>query len=104
MPGIDFNRLRAEITMEDVLQLLGFKPTDRRGDQWYGECPMHASTARRPRVFSVNVRMGCYYCHKCHGKGDQFQLWAAATQTPIRPATIELCHQLRREIPWKNRW
>jgi hypothetical protein len=104
MPGFDFNRLRAEITMEDVLQLLGFQPTDRRGDQWYGACPLHASPGKRPRVFSVNVRLGCYYCHKCRSKGDQSHLWAAATQAPIRPATIELCHQLGRKIPWKNRW
>jgi DNA primase len=104
MPGIDFSRLRAEITMTHVLDLLGFVPTHRRGDQWYGECPMHSSTGKRPRVFSVNVRMGCYYCHKCRRHGDQFHLWAEATQRPIRLATIDLCHQLGRDIPWKYRW
>ena len=36
MPGVDFNRLRAEITMEQVLDLLGFQPSQRTGDQWYG--------------------------------------------------------------------
>ena len=32
MPGIDFDRLRREITMEEVLHLLGFQPcqTNRR--------------------------------------------------------------------------
>jgi hypothetical protein len=104
MPGIDFSRLRAEITMADVLELLGFAPTDRRGDQWYGACPLHASTAKHPRVFSVNVRLGCYYCHKCHSQGDQFQLWSHATHTPIRPATIDLCQQLGCQVPWIARW
>ena len=31
MPGIDFDRLRAEITIEQVLNLLGFEPTGRKG-------------------------------------------------------------------------
>jgi DNA primase len=104
MPGIDFRRLRAAISMEDVLQLVGFEATHQCGDQWYGACPMHASTATRPRVFSVNLRKGCYYCHKCHRKGDQFDLWADVSEMPIREATIDLCHQLGTEIPWQYRW
>ena len=31
MPGIDFKRLRAEITMEEVLNLLGFEPSRPHG-------------------------------------------------------------------------
>ena len=46
MPGIDFDRLRAEITMQQVLQLLGFEPTRCRGDQWYGRCPLPGLPAR----------------------------------------------------------
>jgi hypothetical protein len=38
MPGIDFHRLRQEITMEQVLTLLGFEPSQRTGDQWYVPC------------------------------------------------------------------
>ena len=56
MPGIDFNRLRHEITMEQVLDLLDFECIHRRGDQWYGYCPLHESEAKHRRAFSVNVR------------------------------------------------
>ena len=31
MPGIDFDRVRREITMEEVLNLLGFAPWKRSG-------------------------------------------------------------------------
>lgn len=34
MPGVDFQLLREQITMREVLQLLQFEPTVRRGDQW----------------------------------------------------------------------
>jgi len=102
MPGIDFHRLRREITMRQVLDLLGFQATRCRGDQWYGYCPLHAST--RATAFSVNVEKGCYYCHQCHRHGDQLQLWAEATETPLHPAVIDLCGQLGVNVPWVHRW
>ena len=100
MPGIDFKRLRREVTMEQVLDLLDFKSIRRRGEQWYGFCPLHESEPKHRRAFSVHVAMGCYCCHKCGSRGDQFTLWAEATQTPIRQATINLCQQLRQDVPW----
>jgi DNA primase len=103
MSGIDFNRLRHEITMAQVLDLLGFECTRRRRDQWYGYCPLHECEPKHRRAFSVNVTIGCYYCHKCGSRGDQFTLWAEATQTPIRQATINLCRQLRQDVPWIRR-
>ncbi len=60
VPGVDFNALRAEITMEQVLTLLGFQPSARSGAQWYGACPFHESASRRRRCFSVNVATGRY--------------------------------------------
>jgi len=104
MPGIDFDQLRSQITMEEVLQLLGFEPTRRSGDQWYGGCPLHESTSRRRRTFSVNVALGRYYCHECRSMGHQLQLWAAATNMSLHPAAIDLCRVLGREVPWICHW
>ncbi len=104
MPGIDFYQLRAEIPMVQVLDLLAFQPVARSGSQWYGRCPLHESTSKRSRSFSVNVALGRYYCHRCHSHGNQLDLWAAATQLPLHRATLDLCRQLGREIPWIQRW
>lgn len=104
MPGIDFDRLRAEITMEQVLDLLAFEPTGRSGPQWYGRCPLHESTSKRSRSFSVNVVLGRYYCHRCHGHGNPLELWAAATKLPLYRAAIDLCQRLGRQVPWLQRW
>lgn len=103
MPGVDFNRLRAEITMEQVLHLLRFEPSQRSGPQWYGCCPLRDCTSRRGRSFSVNVAIGRYYCHRCHRHGNQLELWAAATNTSLYQATIDLCRLLGREVPWIRR-
>jgi hypothetical protein len=92
MPGIDFNRLRHEITMEQVLDVLGF------------ECIRRRFETKHRTAFSVNVAMNCYYCHKCGSRGDQFKLWVEATKNPLHPAMIDLCRQLSQEVPWVHRW
>jgi hypothetical protein len=104
MPGVDFRRLCREISMEQVLDLLGFEPSCRRGDQWYGRCPLHESRGGRDRSFSVNVALGRYSCHRCQSHGHQLELWAAATRLPLHPAAIDLCRTLGREVPWIRRW
>jgi DNA primase len=100
MPGVDFDSLRAEITMEQVLSLLEFQPSQRSGVQWYGSCPLHESKSRRRRSFSVNVAIGRYYCHSCHSHGNQLELWATATKQPLHQAALDLCHRLGCTVPW----
>ena len=104
MPGIDFDRLRREITMEQVLDLLAFQPSQRTGDQWYGGCPLHGSTSDRARHFSVNVAIRRYHCHKCHSEGNQLDLWATFIDKELHPAMVDLCQALGREIPRILRW
>jgi hypothetical protein len=103
MPGIDFDRLRAEIAMRQVLETMGFTATRCTGDQWYGACPLHQAGSSRERVFSVHVATGRYYCHHCHSHGNQLELWAAFRRQALYPAAIQLCHQLGRDIPWLER-
>ena len=100
MPGIDFNRLRAEIPMEQVLRQLGFQPVRCHGDQLHGPCPVHGSTSRQSRIFSVNLRSGRYYCHQCHSHGNQLELWAAVRKLPFYSAMLDLCQALGHNVPW----
>lgn len=104
MAGVDFHALRNEITMEQVLNQLGFEPSSQSGDQLHGPCPVHGSSSGRSRTFSVNLRMRRYYCHKCHSQGNQIELWAAVHQLPIYEAAIDLCRALGRDVPWIKRW
>jgi hypothetical protein len=104
VPGVDFNKVRAEITMEQVLRLLAFQPANRSGVQWNGTCPSHESRPGRHCSFSVNVAIGRCFCHRCKSQGNQLELWAAATKRPLYQAAIDLCHRLGREVPWIVRW
>ncbi len=104
MPGIDFNRLRREITMERVLEQLNFQPTSRSGNQLHGPCPVHGSASAGSRSLSVNLDSGRYYCHKCRSHGNQLELWAAVNRLPLYQAARDLCQVLGHDIPWIERW
>lgn len=102
MPGIDFEVIRREVTMQQVLDLLDFQPVSRTGDQLRGPCPVHESSSPGSRSFSVNLSQNRYYCHKCGSKGHPLELWAAVNDLPIFEAAKDLCQTLHRDVPWLN--
>ena len=104
MPGIDDDRLRREIRMEEVLELIGFEPVQRTGAPWYGPCPLHHGSSARSRHFSVHVELGRYPCHNCQSHGHQLELRAAYSKQALDPASIALCQVLKREVPRIYRW
>lgn len=100
MPGVDFDILRREITMQQVLDLLGFQATARRDQQMRGPCPIHGSTSPGSRSFSVNLESARYQCFRCGSRGNQLELWAEARRLGIYEAAIDLCQAMGREVPW----
>ena len=101
MPGIDFRRLRAEITMTEVLDLLGFVIVERRGDQVRGQCPFHEPSPHgKHRSFSANLRRHLFHCFKCGAAGNALDLWARASKKPVHAAALELYDRLHKEVPY----
>lgn len=45
MPGLDFQAIRAAVSISQVLELLGFVASEQSGDQVRGPCPVHGSTS-----------------------------------------------------------
>ena len=104
MPGIDFDVLRREITMQQIVDLLPFQPSSRSRDRLSGSCPIHGSSPERSRSFSVNLTKGRYCCFACYSRGNPLELWTAVHRTTIYEAAITLCNTTGREIPWIHRW
>ncbi len=100
MPGIHFAEARSKIALADVLDLLGFAPCESSGDQVRGPCPVHHSSSPSSRSFSANLKLHIYRCFKCGSCGNQLDLYAAATGLSLFEATVALCGQLHREVPW----
>ncbi len=103
MLSLDYQLIRELVSMAQVLDLLHFVPSERRGDQVRGACPLlhQESNSPKGRTFSANLRKNCYKCFKCGSSGNQLDLWAAATKMALHPATIELCNRLALDVPEK---
>ena len=104
MAGIDFRVLRSQVGMAAVLELLGFVPRQRRGNQVRGACPVHqphrtGDPLAGGRSFSAHLGNHVYRCFHCRSSGNQLDLWAAATRQPLYQAAIALCERLHRPVP-----
>ncbi|MBM4089100.1 MAG: hypothetical protein FJ276_06670 [Planctomycetes bacterium] len=89
MSGVDVDMLRGEITMQQVLDESRFRTTHGDGDQLRGPCPVHGSTSPHSRAFSVNLREGRSYWHKCKSHGKELELYAAVKDTTVYQAASE---------------
>jgi DNA primase len=101
MAGIDFRQVRALVTMEEVLALMGFVPLSRSGVQVRGRCPLHQATSTgKGRTFSANLVQHSFQCFGCGAAGNHLDLWALATQQKLYEAALDLCNKLNREVPY----
>ena len=102
MSGIDFKRVRSQIAMQAVLDLLGFVPVARIGNRQRGPCPIHADSRPQSRSFSVNLGCHRYRCFRCHSAGTQLDLWAAVHGLSIHAAAGDLCRRCGIPVPYLN--
>jgi DNA primase len=103
MPGIDFREARAGVRLAEVLELIGFVPRRRWGDQIRGPCPLHGSRGPRSRAFGAHLGRGVWHCFRCGAGGNVLDLWAALTRQPLHAAVIDRYGRLGREVPWRPR-
>jgi len=99
MPGIDYRRLRQQITIRQVLDLIGFQATWRRGSQHRGPCPIPGCRSHSSRAFSVHLGRQCYHCFACHSHGNPLDLWAAVQRLPLHQAAVDLCQHIQLPLP-----
>ena len=99
MPAIDFTQVRNQVSMEQVLALLNFAPTSRRGSCLRGPCPIHRSADPRSRCFWVDLSTHRYHCFDCRAAGRQLDLWAAVHGQSAYAAAEDLCNRLGISIP-----
>ena len=100
MPGIDFREARSRLPLAEVLQLLGFEPRSRRGEQLRGPCPVHRSHRPTSRSFAAQLGKGVWHCFVCGAGGNALDLWVAVTKQGLHAAVRDLCSRLGRDVPW----
>ena len=94
MPGLDFTLLRRQISLPQVLDLVGFTATTRCGPQVRGPCPVHGSATPGSRSFAAHLPKNCWHCFGCGAGGNALDLYLAATRLPVYEGALELCARL----------
>jgi len=100
MPGIDYHQVRQQVSMAQVLGLIGFQATGRRGPQLRGPCPIPGCCSSSHRTFSVHLTRQLYHCFACGSHGNPLDFWAAVRRLPLHAATLDLCRTARLPLPW----
>ena len=93
---LDYPAIRQQISIQQVLKLLGYQPAKRSGHHLRGRCPIveHPQHSGQHRCFAVELQRDLFYCFACRRGGNQLDLWVAATSLPLHAATLNLCQQL----------
>jgi DNA primase len=103
MPGIDFTILRQQVSLAQVLDLLGFTPATRRGPQMRGPCPIHGSAhgskVPKSRSFAAHLEKNCWHCFRCGAGGNALDLYLATTRLPVYAGALDLCARLHLPAP-----
>jgi transposase len=92
-PKIDFNFLRQQLSMEQVLRHLGLLDKLRgRGLQRRGPCPIHGQAGDTQPTFSAHLGKHIFQCFHaaCGAQGNVLDLWAAMHHLPLYEAALQL--------------
>ena len=92
-PQVDYEYLRSQVTMRQVLEHLGRLAGLRGGGQQRrGPCPVHSQGATAERSFSVHLGKNIFQCFHagCGLKGNVLDLWAAVRRLPLYEAALDL--------------
>jgi DNA primase len=100
MSGIDYRQLRRQVTMSQVLELIGFRATWRQGSQLRGPCPILACRSTSSRICSVDRAGQTYRCFACSSRGNHLDLWAAIRGLTLHRAAVDLCQLIQLSPPW----
>lgn len=100
MPYIDFEELKHRVSVEDVMRLIGWKPSYRDRGGYRGPCPIHKS--RSPTSKSFSVSQDGFQCFTCKAKGDLIRLYATVIGVREYPAALQLAAILGVELPLKR--
>lgn len=101
--SLDYAYLREQITIEQVLQQLGYADSlHGNGPERSGPCPFHAPRRPESKAFKVNLEKHVFRCTnpKCEVGGNALDLWSRARNLPLYEAAVDLAKtfhlQLRR--------
>ena len=87
-PWVDFEDVKANVRIEQVLELFDITGLKKQGSELRGKCPLHDGDGKR--TLSVNPERGLWFCFSGKAGGNTLDLAAAIKDCSIRDAALLL--------------
>ena len=98
---IDYGELKRRIRLIALLESIGWKSTEGRGEQLRGPCPLPACSAKpasasksQKRSLSVHTGKNVYQCFSCGSRGNVLNFWQSYRTIPREKSAAELAQYL----------
>jgi DNA primase len=102
MRPVDYWQVRQLVSMDKVLELIGWRPRWCEPAGRRGPCPVHKGSDPDSRQFAVYG--GMWHCMgRCQRGGNQLDLYAAVVGKPLLEAAVELCERAGVAVPYLPR-
>src|SRR5438270_5019608 len=87
---VDFNLIKAAVTMEMLIVQYGITGLARNGDELRGVCPVHQGKSKRE--FSVNLTKNTFCCFAptCKARGNVLDFVAKMERCSVRDAALKI--------------
>ncbi len=87
---VDFNLIKAAVTMEMLIVQYGITGLVRNGDEMRGVCPIHEGKSKRE--FSVNLVKNTFCCFAptCKARGNVLDFTARMERCTVKDAALKL--------------
>jgi DNA primase len=87
---VDFNLVKASVTMEMLIVQYGITGLVRNGDELRGACPVHQGKSKRE--FSVNLTKNTFCCFapKCKVRGNVLDFVAKMEKCSVKDAALKI--------------
>jgi transposase len=99
LPPLNFQKLREQLKMAEVLELLHWQPRSRKGAQLRGPCPIHGQESEKDDQFSANIDKHAFQCFRCKRAGNALDFWMQFTNTDEHIAAWDLIIKLHLDPP-----
>ena len=87
---VDFQAVKAAVTMQMVLDHYEIKGLTKSGDELRGPCPIHEDPRQSKKAFAVNVDKNAFKCFVCQARGNVLDFVAALERCSVRDAALKL--------------
>jgi DNA primase len=92
------DEIRARVDLVDLIARV--VPLRRAGERWKGLCPFHQE---KTPSFTVNPKLGIFYCFGCHAGGDAFEFLKRHDRLDFPDALRRLATETGVGLPERHR-